>query len=906
MTTHEEINRSRDDIWLVHGGTATDGTIYGPPNKATPWGSAGCPLLPRSYRTMFGNQEVPASLKKFVGTSTVFIADLGANFLCQFGLSKLSPEGVSVIQSLISRLHIPPDQIAIPLGVSTRWMMKLPIRERTRKALGQIIELRREDGLLKKPILFGELFDEFLRIRSVGRTSLIDLLCVIESAELEQTTNDQSSETDSIEAITTNGLQQTTNDRSPQTDSIEPITTETFAGSWSAERLAPWGSPPTPLLPRWYRENLPHLQLPREIRKANPALKTVGEIGAFWKGVQPPVDKDWLHSLVGLARGHRPPPNYVVIPAGIDLSELARYPLRPRTAKVLREEDLLKGNNGLSVRELMSFRNFGIVSLLDLMCVAELALADRVSNDDTNTEGPVERTSEWDGMVDLLDRLLSAANEFYGATTVGEALRLDLSRLVSTIGITPALDSFAIRDLTEGSRITDTVIEQLAVFLASTTKRDQLILEHRLCTATPQVFEELGQLVGVSRERVRQIEKRLREAIEMRVGTEIDIIATLLGEQVQPVVDAVELDSLISNAFTGSEEKQSVDIAVWMVKSRLNYSCVNGICLNETALEIVRTLQKVANKIADDVGLLDEKTLRAQLPSDEWNDFFPQLIERCGFHRIGCRLAQKDTVGARAKAALLEIGRLATTEEIASISGIDSNRVVSQLSRLPTVARADKTRWGLAEWIDDVYEGVTAEIIQRINEDGGATSIERLVEEIPRLFGVSETSVRISVGTPQFVLQDGYVSMADESSITLRNLHDVIDGQTANGDPYWTFLVESRYFEGHSLARFPPELARELGCEPNGNIQALVAHPRDCGELSVIWRLASPTGASLGYLAEPLQQLGVSSGDRVRVVIKGPGVVELRREYPVTVSEGSSDTSAETLLERLKNRRRVI
>ena len=783
-----------------------------------------------------------------------------------------------------------------------RWIMELPIRKQTRNVLGQIIELKRKNGLLKEPISF----DEFLRIRSVEKVSLIDLLCVLESAELEQATNDQSPKTDSIE--------QTANDQSPETDSIEATTTKAFEGSWSAERLAPWGSPPTPLLPRWYRETLSHLQLPGEIRKANPALKTVGELVAFWEGVQSPVDKAWLHSLVEFVRvhGRQPPPNHVIIPAEIDLFELARYPLRPRTAKVLRKEGLLKGRSGLLVGELLSFRNFGIVSLLDLMCVAEFALAHRVSDivvlygDDTDTEKPTERTSEWNGMVDLLDRLLSAANEFYGATTVNEALRLDLSRLASTIGITPALDSFAIRGLTKGRRITDTITERLTVFLASTTPREQLILERRLFADTPQRLEELGQLVEVSRERVRQIEKWLRQAVETRVGTEIGIVAALLGEQMMPIIDAVELDSLISKVFTGSEEKLSVDIAVQMVKSRLNYSCVNGVCLNKAALEIVRALQEVANKIADDVGLLDEKALRDQLPSDEWNDFFPQLVDRCGFHRIGSRLALRDTIGARAKAALLEIGRLATTEEIASISGIDSVRIGSQLSRIPTVARADKTRWGLAEWIDDEYEGVTAEIIQRINEDGGATPLERLVEEIPRLFGVSETSVRISVGTPQFVLQDGYVSMADASSITLRNLHDVIDGRTANGDPYWTFLVESRYFEGHSLARFPAELAKELGCEPNSKIRVFVAYPIGCGELSVSWRLASATGVSLGYLADPLRRLEVSSGDRVRLVLKGPGVVEMRREYPSTVSEGNSDTAAETLLERLKNRRRVI
>ena len=46
--------------------------------------------------------------------------------------------------------------------------------------------------------------------------------------------------------------------------------------------------------------------------------------------------------------------------------------------------------------------------------------------------------------------------------------------------------------------------------------------------------------------------------------------------------------------------------------------------------------------------------------------------------------------------------------------------------------RADKNRWGLAEWIDDEYEGIAAEIVQRIEEDGGATRLERLIDELPK------------------------------------------------------------------------------------------------------------------------------------------------------------------------------
>ena len=682
----------------------------------------------------------------------------------------------------------------------------------------------------------------------------------------------------------------------------------------NAVQLAPWGSPPTPLLPRWYRETLSELRLPDDVRKANSAVTTVGELDAFWKEAQSPVDRASLRSLVRLVRGYRPPRDHVVIPLGYRHLELAWYPLRRRTANVLRREGLLEGDSGLSVGELLSFEHFGIASLLDLMCVAELALTGRVPLFVTPKAGHIEseeqesRTSTWSSAVDLFEALLAAASEFHGASTVGEALRLDLPRLAATIGIAPALESLPIQDLTT-RRIASTVSERLASLLAPMSSRQKLILKKRLFVSNPHTLtlQELAVRIGVTRERVRQIELRALETVEEAVGREIRIIAALLCDQLGPVIAVAEFERLVAEVFNdGLLREPAIDLARRMLKSRLNYSCLNGVCFNEAASDVVATLRGVAGKVADDVGLIDEEALRDHLPSGEWNGFFPQLIERCEFHRIEGRLALRDTDKARVKAALFKIGRAATIEEIAEMSELDPDRVGSHLSVIPTVDRVDKTRWGLVNRIEDVYEGIPAEIIQRINEDGGATPLERLFEELPRLFGVSKSSVRTYVGTPQFTLHDGYVSLADDSSITLRDLDDVIDGRDALGNPYWTFLVDNRYFEGYSLVGLPPELARELGCKPNGKTLALVNHPEGSGELSVVWRLASATGASLGHLADPLQRLGVSGGDRVRMVIKGPDAVDLRRENTTALMEECSDTSADSLLERMKNRRSVV
>ena len=685
------------------------------------------------------------------------------------------------------------------------------------------------------------------------------------------------------------------------------------AGPSGTEPLAPWGCRPTPLLPRWYRETLASLRLPTQITKRCKQGATVGDIDSFWDTARSPIAKVALDALVRLVRGYEPPFSYVIVPTGFDLAQLAYFPFRIRTMNCLRRGPLLDGTDGLTVGQVMSLPNFGIVSLLDMMCVTERALTchssprDLVRVNQPVPDDPPWQSGAWRDLVDHLKLLLGGAAEFHGAVTVGDALRTDLAHLAKAIGIAPALDSVVIQELEADYRIADTVSERLATLMESMSRKELLIVNKRLFTDDPVSLKEVGLQAGVTRERIRQIQCRVQESVDETVGSEIGTIRKFVAEKIGPVVSSAEFESVVAGVFDDeSSTEEATELARRILRSALDYSCLEGICLDQTATALVEALRQAAIELADDVGLIDEEALQGCLPSDEWVEFFPQMLERCGFPRIGGRLAGRDTGRARTKAALLDIGRAATKEEIAGIIGLDPNRVSSQLSAITSIARADKTRWGLLEWIDDVYEGIPAEIIQRINEDDGATSLERLVEELPRLFDVSETSVRAYVGTPQFTLRDGYVSLADDSSIALRGLNDVIDGRDANGDPYWTFAVENRYFDGYSLIGLPPELASELGCEPNGKTQAVIDHPTGCGDLSVIWRLASISGASLGYLAEPLRRLGVNDGDRVRVVIKGPGVVELHSASRSDLSDDHVTTSGESLLERIKNRRMVV
>ena len=381
------------------------------------------------------------------------------------------------------------------------------------------------------------------------------------------------------------------------------------------------------------------------------------------------------------------------------------------------------------------------------------------------------------------------------------------------------------------------------------------------------------------------------------------IVASVLKERLGHVVAQSEVERRIDTLLPADENLVTRLVRRALI-DEMSFTLDRGVYLDKRATEELDDIRVSTRRLADDVGLVVEQEIVASLPSEEWRRFWPWVRERCGLYELFGSLGIRDSGKARAKAALISIGRAATREEIAKMCGFNENKTGSHLSVIPSVVKADKDRWGLKEWVDDEYDGITGEIIQRIEEDGGATTTKRLLTELPSKFGVNPMSVRAYMQTAKFTIRDGWISLASKSSIRLRDLDDVIDGRDDTRAPYWTFPVEARYFDGYSVPSVPPEFAKALGCAPDGSEQVQLENLPDCRDLSISWRLASITGASLGYVGEPLKRLGLEPGERARITIKGPCLVQL------TADDGSPqpprDREADGILERIMQRRKVL
>ena len=627
-------------------------------------------------------------------------------------------------------------------------------------------------------------------------------------------------------------------------------------------------------------------------------------------------------ALTAVRHGSKAEMDHVVWPAGLNRSLLPRLRLAVRTRNALGGSGLMEGDGPLTVQDVLRLQNFGQTSLRDLLFTLEAFLNQCIRNGPTDSDQHGHRPHEtsppppgasrsqlehppssWERTGRLLAPLLAAGAELYGTKSLVSALHPDFVRLASRMGISSDLEAVRVLDLVDGTNgLASVVSDRLALLVQDASVAQRTVLEHRILGSPPKTLEEVGLIVGVTRERIRQIQKRLEWKVRNALGKELEILASVAKERFGSLAVETEFEDRIKDLLP-AEPPSAKRLFRQALIAEMGYSLEDGVFFDSHVARIVEHLASVAQTRADDVGLVEEEQLIAEVPR-EWRQSWPWLRDRCGLHDMYGSLGIRASTKARAKAALISIARPATRNEIGRVCGLDETRVGATLSNVPSVVRSSKDQWGLREWVDDEYDGIVGEIVQRIEEDGGSTTTERLLTELPAKFGVNPMSVRAYMQTPKFVIRDGSISLASSSSVQLRHLDDVIDGRDRAGNPFWTFVVEARYLEGYSVTGVSPEFAKALGCEADSAQRVRIENLAECRELSVGWRLASTTGASLGYVAEPLKQLGLEPGQRARVTIKGSCLVNLSADDGG--AEESRGSEADAILERMMQRRKVL
>ena len=502
---------------------------------------------------------------------------------------------------------------------------------------------------------------------------------------------------------------------------------------------------------------------------------------------------------------------------------------------------------------------------------------------------------------DGLSRAFAIAHVVQGARTLRDVLNSGLLYILADdprdVASTPLIEfaEAAISELDASSAV-------LAA-LASLSPRERLLIETGVLSVARDkpTLAELGTRMGLSRERARQ----LRIVAERQFADQTDAAVAPLARVLRrrlPIIVRASTARKIAAACAASAPPDAAELVVAALLGAAGYELGSEWLVRDGEHTLMSELtEAIRSEAGAGHHLPNAKALALCGPlldtSRDSDAFIREVVGMSSFHGGWIR---SDSSRAKVEASLALIGRPATRAEIAELSGLPEARVGVFCSALPGVVRAGKEAWGFECWVQEPYEGVAAEIRKRIERGGGSVEIGRLTDELPRMFGVSESSVLGYVhGTARFVPGGGRVRLATDAEIDAKHHGEVedLDGAIPLGTSGWGWklLVEERFFRGYS-AGIPFAIAAAAGLAPGDS--RLVPVVGTDFEVSLIWRIDNLNRrVDLGRIAPVLTALGVAVGSELVISISPASVQFFRpdalpEEWGRSSSEPRADVDA--------------
>lgn len=297
--------------------------------------------------------------------------------------------------------------------------------------------------------------------------------------------------------------------------------------------------------------------------------------------------------------------------------------------------------------------------------------------------------------------------------------------------------------------------------------RAQKILAKRLFADHPETLDELGKDLGVTRERVRQIEAKARAA--MIESLESESVFEALGASIRELIGAIlPLADLLVQMPALARMVEAATQPAWRVFDRLDdsYEIEDGWCAAPT-IQVAQTailtrLQELANPHGV-VRIDNIDALNPNQPESAARAFLRDWLIYCGCVLDGdWILTRTHSVGDRAASVLSIAGSPMTSQEILDRLGVERSlgSLRNAMGSDGRFERVDRDRWALVEWGLDAYSGIRAVIRGEVAREGGQVQMDVLIERITSKYTVSASSVIAYASASPFEARDGVVRFA--------------------------------------------------------------------------------------------------------------------------------------------------
>tara|TARA_Y100001958_G_C21189757_1_gene518133 strand:- start:77 stop:1375 length:1299 start_codon:yes stop_codon:yes gene_type:complete len=308
-------------------------------------------------------------------------------------------------------------------------------------------------------------------------------------------------------------------------------------------------------------------------------------------------------------------------------------------------------------------------------------------------------------------------------------------------------------------------------------------------------------------------------------------------------------------------------------------------------------------------AVVDEDNLRnqfkeAHIPSCPIQDEVSAVLIAHDFRRIDGKYCYLAGNVADKAVSILKLKKVPlTSAEITELIG-EGHKAANLQNRLPNDHRFMRTdrhqRYALRDWGMEEYSGIYQEICERIERGDGVASVEAIIEEFVRDFGVTETSVRINLENAAFSVSGDHVRFSQKTEFEAVNPSLIPNTvQTPEG---WgqRFTVSEDNFNGYSF-NVSNHVAYANGIRPDQSLRVPVnTEPEWDGESSIIWRSRNTLSTTdIGRLRKLLER-DFQIGDGI-IIVPNPSEVSVFRIDEFDDEEIAPDNEEERFSVRIRD-----
>lgn len=387
-----------------------------------------------------------------------------------------------------------------------------------------------------------------------------------------------------------------------------------------------------------------------------------------------------------------------------------------------------------------------------------------------------------------------------------------------------------------------------------------------------RTLDNLGSDLGITRERVRQIEGRVRKLVESRLFKQEDFAPIQhAASRVRIQVGTVATEEALSSALARQVPDEKIDAPTRRAVLRElagPYNSSKGFWqIDETLAGIEASVLEFGDEpiseeaidrilVSSGVSLASQSAVLSELPLYRFQGNY--LVWNGGLQDKAFRIL-------KAK------GEAMTREDIHSAMDPEKVNFRSMVNAIGTderFRRLGPDLYGLVEWGGDEYSGISNAIERVIEKRGGRADIEEVVRVLVASHGVSAQSVRSYASPPRFMrVGSGEVVIAPEDAErpNVEIVPPEFDRDLVVCHGSWTvrFVVDHDLLRGSGRPT-RKAIAQAAGVRPGEKREISLAN----GVAVINWSRTQPAFGSILALAK---SLGCEEGDVLFVPLTDGG-----------------------------------